>query len=88
MRQHPVGKAQQVILSALSLEAESFQEADKLFAARGLSVTPMRQGRQSVPQVRCLDTAGGGFNAHGDGESYDIEYQPVDLDRIKEWLVE
>lgn len=87
-RQHPVGKAQQTILEALNLEAESFQEADELFAARGLSVTPVRQGRRSVPQVRRLATVGGGFNAAGEGEVYDIKIEYVNLDLIKQWLVE
>lgn len=87
-RQHPVGKAQKTILEALNLEADSFQEADELFAARGLSVTPVRQGRRSVPQVRRLETGGGGFNAAGEGEAWDVEYEPVDFDLIKEWLVE
>lgn len=87
-RNYPVGKAQQTILDALSLEADSFHEADEVFARYGLAVTSVRQGRRSVPQVSLRDTVGGGFNIHGEGESYDIEYEPVDLSQIKEWMAE
>lgn len=85
-RQHPVGKAQKVILDALALEADSFQEADKIFADYGLAVSPVRQGRRSVPAVHLLSTVGGGLNDFGEGEEYDIQYKDIDLKPIAEWM--
>lgn len=85
-REHPVGKAQQVILDALALEADSFKEANKIFEDMGLAVIPVRQGLRSVPQVHLLDTVGGGFNAHGEGEAYDILYEDINLEPIAEWM--
>lgn len=85
-RQHPVGKAQQVILDALSLEATSFQEAEQVFADHGLVVVPTRQGRRSVPRVHLADTTVGGFNIYGEGETASAVFTSVDLDTIKEWM--
>lgn len=86
MRTHQVGKAQKIILDALGLEADSFQEADKIFAKHGLVVIPVRQGRKSVPSVKQLPATAGGFNIHGEGEAWTNEYEPLDLSKISEWL--
>lgn len=66
----PVGVAQQVILTALGLEASSFDHAEQRFATLGIVVKPVRQGRTSVPQVRIKDRHDGGFTRDGDGESW------------------
>ena len=85
-KDYPVGKAQQIILDALGLEASSFQEADEIFEKHGLAVIAVRQGRRSVPQVKRLPRFGGGFNIHGEGEAWENEYKPVELSKISEYL--
>lgn len=86
-KHYPVGKAQQTILDALDLEAETFIEAEAVFKEHGLSVVPVRRGRRSVPEVRQLETTGGGFN-NGEGETWDIDFKKIDVQKIAEWMVE
>ena len=77
MRETPVGKAQQQVLDALGLKANSFFEANKLFASIGITVIPCRVGRTSVPTIRYQDGVGY-INLDGEGEA---EY--VDLSEVK-----
>lgn len=86
-KDYPVGKAQQMVLDALGLAADGFSEADQLFAEHGLVVSSKREGRASVPVVRLMETAGGGWNVGGDGESYSISYKNIDLSKIAQWMV-
>jgi cyanophycinase-like exopeptidase len=86
-KDYPVGKAQQVILDALGIKAESHQEAERIFEEIGIVVVPVRQGRKSVPQVHRLETSGGGWNVGGDGESYEVSYKDADLSKVVEWMV-
>jgi hypothetical protein len=85
----PPGKAQQIVLDALGIEANNFAHANEIFTALGISVVPVRQGRRSVPSVRLLDTSGGAFNLEGEGEAWD-NYAAVDVDLsvLDEWLEE
>lgn len=84
----PTGVAQQIILDALGIEAESFGHANAIFNALGITVLAKRQGRTSVPEVIKNDLSGGGFsNYDGSGEAWD--YTPdVDLSAIKNWMVD
>jgi hypothetical protein len=86
-KDYPVGKAQQMVLDALNIKAASFQEAEKAFNEIGITVTAVRQGRTSVPQVSRKETSGGGWNAGGDGESYEIDYKSADLNKVAQWMV-
>lgn len=42
---YPVGVAQKQVLDQLGLTASSFQEAEQIFADRGLVVTSVREGK-------------------------------------------
>lgn len=84
-REYPVGKAQEIILNALGLEADSFQEAEQIFNNHGIIVVATRQGRRSVPEVYLLDTVASGF-AGGDGASNEIRFKQFDLELIREWI--
>lgn len=81
------GKAQQIVLDALGVQANNFAHAEAIFEALGIAVTPVRQGRRSVPQVSKLDRSGGGFNLDGEGEAWDDWGPDVDLSAISEWMV-
>lgn len=87
MKESPVGVAQEKVLSALRLTAENFQDANRIFSAIGISVSSKRVGKSSEPVVRMMETTFGGWNAGGDGESYDAEYRNIDLTPIKQWIV-
>ena len=86
MADYPVGKAQRMVLEALGLSAYSFNEAKKILRNRGLIVTSKRQGRQSVPSIKLMDTEGGAMSSDGDGDSWDIEYKDYDKNAIAEWM--
>jgi hypothetical protein len=92
-KNYPLSKTQQAVMSALGLTATNWHEAEELFAKYGLAVKAKRQGRQYVPQITNLATVvetGGGWNAGGDGDSYEItrEFEPVDLSKIQQWMVQ
>lgn len=80
------GKAQQVILSALGIQANNFAHAKVIFKALGIDVGHKRVGRSSVPVVTKLDRSGGAFNRDGEGEVWDDWGPDVDLTAIKEWM--
>jgi len=86
MAEYPVGKAQQIILNALSLQAKTYAEAEQLFAARGLAISSVREGRTNRPVVEVLSREGSSFNRDGEGEVWDMHYLPVDLDAIRQYL--
>jgi hypothetical protein len=81
------GVAQQVILNALGIDAESFGHANAIFDALGITVIAKRVGRSSVPEVIKRDLSGGGFNLDGEGEAWDLT-PDIDLSTIKEWMVD
>jgi hypothetical protein len=87
MAAYPVGKAQQMVLDALGLHASDFSEAEQVFESIGISVSSKRVGRSSIPVVSMKETTGGGWNAGGDGESYEISYKEADLSKLSEWMV-
>jgi hypothetical protein len=80
---YPITKTQQQVLQALGLTARDYAEAERLFQERGLLVTSRRAGRNTVPVVDRAES--GGWNPGGDG--YVTAYEPVDLDKISQWLV-
>lgn len=82
------GAAQQTILDALEVQANNYAHACEIFSALGIGVGHKRVGRSSVPVVSKLDLSGGGFNIHGEGESWEISGQDVDLSAIAEWMEE
>jgi glutaredoxin len=86
MRDYPVGKAQQTILTSLNLTATGHSDAERIFNELGIIVATRRQGRKSVPVVTLRDTEIGGFTADGDGWSAPVEYANVDLDKISQWM--
>ena len=86
MAEYPIGKAQRMVIEALGLNAETFAEAEEMFANRGLIVKAVRQGRRSVPSITLMDTDGGAMNSDGEGESWDIEYEDYDKEAITQWL--
>ena len=83
-KQTPVGKAQQMVLDALNLKAESWNEACAIFSRIGIVVGAKRVGRTSVPVIT-VDRYGGGFNAYGEGESW-TKGDNTDLTPIKQWM--
>lgn len=83
----PVGKAQQQVLDALNLSARSFQDAERIFAAHGLTVSTKRAGRISVPVIRQLDSEIGGWELGGySGSSERVRYQQIDLTPVAQWV--
>lgn len=82
----PPGKAQQIILDALSLEANNFAHANKIFNALGFAVEAKRVGRKSVPVVHLGILEGGVMNQEHEGEYWDLS-PDVNLDAIAEWVV-
>jgi len=87
MRDYPVGKAQQMVLSALGIAATGFGDAQRKFEDLGLSVTSKREGRQSVPVVEVLDRDAGAFNAAGEGVTWQ-QYPDADFTNIQQWIKE
>ena len=87
-KDYPVGKAQKMVLDALGLTASGFSDAERIFDEIGIAVVAVRQGRTSVPQVHRKENTGGGWNAGGDGESFEISYKDADLSKISQWMVE
>lgn len=87
MALYPVGKAQKQVLEALGRsDIQTFQGAEDFFARIGIIVTPVRQGKASVPSITQRDSIGGGFNAYGEGETWDMGYEQVDLSKIAQWM--
>lgn len=82
------GKAQQVILDALNIQANNFAHAKVIFQELGIDVGHKRVGRSSVPVVTKLDRSGGAINIEGDGEVWDDWGPDVDLSTIQEWMEE
>lgn len=83
---HQPGKAQQIILDALNVEAESFGHANAIFAALGFSVEARRVGLRSVPFVHLGILEGGAINREGEGEYWDLTPN-INLSVIAEWVV-
>jgi len=87
MALYPVGKAQKQVLEALGRgDIQTFQGAEDFFESIGISVTAKREGRASVPVVSQRDSTGGGFNAYGEGETWDMGYKKVDLSPLSRWM--
>ncbi len=82
------GKAQQIILDALGIEAECHAHASEIFTALGIGVIAVRVGRKSVPSVGLLNRAGGVMNRFGEGEEWEAIAPPCDLSAIAEWRTE
>ena len=78
-------KTQDMVLKALGLSASSYGQAEKMFEEHGIIVASKRVGRSVQPEIRMRETSGGGFIA-GEGSSYDINYKPLDTEKIKQWI--
>jgi len=85
MKDYPVGKAQQTVLDALNITATGHSAAQEIFKSLGLVVVTKREGRRSVPSITVLDRDGGGFNASGEGETWQ-QYPDSDFSNIQEWV--
>ena len=83
MKQYPVGKTQKIVLDALRLSAQNFQEAEAIFDRLGIVVSHRRQGRQVVPVVTVKPRWGGSLDE--DGEEF-RQYPDIDLSGIQEWV--
>lgn len=70
MRTTPVGVAQGKVLNAIGKAAADWQEAEQIFSDLGITVSAKRVGRSSEPVVEFYGIRGG-FNIHGEGETYD-----------------
>ena len=81
----PVGKAQQIILEALGRNAESFQEAEKIFKDLRIIVTPVRQGHDSVPHVSLHHLQGVTVDNLNEMREVNTPYSP-ELVRIVQWM--
>lgn len=89
MQKHfPVGATQAKVLKALGLTAENFDHANAIFDHIGIEVSSKRQGRETVPVIRLRETSGGAFNAYGEGESWDLPAEYVDLTPVLPWIVD
>ena len=88
--EYPVGKAQQVVLDALGMEANGASSANALFERLGLVVRPVRQGRTSVPEITLKDRYAGAIGRDGDGDSWRAygELTAAQMQAIAPWLKE
>jgi hypothetical protein len=86
MAEFPVGKAQQQVLDALGLMANTHAEAVELFRVYGFEVSSKRVGRASEPVIKMLDTICGGFSTDGDGYATEITYKEIDLSLVAQWI--
>jgi hypothetical protein len=85
----PPGKAQQIILEALQITADSFGHANAIFYKIGITVLATRQGRHSVPVVRINREIGAARNEGGDFDEWDYSNaNGLDLSAISEWMAD
>lgn len=84
--EYPTTVAQDKVLQALGLKAENYPQAERILEACGLSVTPVRQGRTSVPSVTLLDGVSGGW-LNGDADYATVTPTQIDLTPILQWIV-
>jgi len=69
-----VGKTQGKVLEALGITcADSFGHANAIFDRFGLSVSHRRKGREFIPVVTVTGGLRGGFNAEGEGDTYETD---------------
>lgn len=89
MSDYPVGKAQQVVLSALGVTRHTFAGAEAYFEEIGIVVSSKRVGRSSVPVVRIKDRYNGGFTSEGDGDSWRAysDLTAEQLQALAPWIV-
>lgn len=87
MRDYPVGKAQQIVLDSLNITATGYSDAERIFKNLGLIVTSKREGRRSVPSITVLPRIEGGFNAAGEGVTWQ-QYPDADFENIQQWIEE
>lgn len=85
-KETPVGSAQEKVLNALGLTANSFGDANRIFSEIGIEVGCKRVGRSSEPVITEKPTSFGGWNAGGDGESYEVNYKVADLSKVTHWM--
>lgn len=89
MQKHfPVGATQAKVLKALGLTADNFDHANAIFDHYGITVSSKREGRETVPVIRFRETTDGAFNAYGEGETWDIPAEPIDLTPVVQWMSE
>jgi hypothetical protein len=87
-KHYPTSSAQDQVLKALGLDCReyNYDTANDLFRAVGISVSFRRQGRVSVPVVTLMESAGGAFNAYGEGESWSVDPKAIDLTPLASWM--
>ena len=89
-RGYPTSKVQDIVLNALGVNIKDFAEAERWFKAHGFSVTPIRDGRTTRPEIRMLATedSGAGVGEYIDDScSWPINYEPVDLAPVAQYIV-
>lgn len=84
MSDYPVSKTQKMVLDALSLSANSYSEAEELFANHGLGVVSKRQGRSVVPVITTGIGYGGWCNGEGNCGTIKCD---LDTSKIAQWIV-
>ena len=85
MRDYPTSKAQDQVLAALEITATGYGDAERKFKALGLNVIAKRVGRKSVPSITMMDTQDGAM-VNGDGSEWTVEFESVDLEKIRQWI--
>jgi len=85
IRAYPVGKTQKMVLDALNLTADDFDQANRIFDELGLVVTSERQGRATIPVVEVLPRERGAFNAYGEGVETE-PYPEIDTAALEQWI--
>lgn len=86
-KEFPTSSAQDQVLKALNLTAETYPQAEEVLQACGLKVTPVRQGRSSVPSIKLIDAITGGVTAYGEGDYVSVDFKAIDLTPILQWIV-
>lgn len=88
MQKHfAVGATQSKVLKALGMTAENFDHANAIFDRIGIVVSSKRVGCVTEPVVARRETVGGGFNAYGEGDTWNIPTEDVDLTPLAQWMV-
>jgi hypothetical protein len=81
----PVGKAQQMVLDALGIEATDWNEAKAAFEEIGITVNSKRVGRGVEPEIIVDSGHRSGFDDNGEGWQADITFDR-DLSPVEQWI--
>jgi tRNA threonylcarbamoyladenosine modification (KEOPS) complex Pcc1 subunit len=75
-----------MVLAALGLKAETFEDASKLFAEHGFVVASKRIGRAVEPEIILKSREGSSIGMELDANEWKIEYKSIDFSPVAQWM--